>query len=146
MMRWSATAAYVCKRCKFNGKLWNNHKWYRRWNTSIANSEHRQRNQAKSYNKSIAMPKSIPPIATETIQKYYYKKSWVYQEMGCIDGLTWLWGKLWIGFSLKMNGTGMNKNDVIRNMQPVTTPIASGLQWNSIQSLLLLKKYFFFQI
>lgn len=56
------------------------------------------------------------------IDKIYY---WViYMQTHC----TWLCGNSLICFSLKTNGTGMNKNKAIRNTQPVTTPIASGLE------------------
>lgn len=40
---------------------------------------------------------------------------------------TWLCGNSLIGLSLKMNGTGINRNRATSRIQPVTTPIASGL-------------------
>lgn len=41
---------------------------------------------------------------------------------------TSLWGKSAFLNMCSVNGTGMNKNMVMRNTQPVTTPRASGLR------------------
>lgn len=42
--------------------------------------------------------------------------------------LTWSCGNSSVVFPLNRNGTGINRNKAIKNMQPVTTPIASGLK------------------
>lgn len=93
---------------------------------AIANSKRHQQTRVGSYNKSTLTPIKVQLTAKKNM------------EIHCIEAIrhllshwprrTWLCGNSLICFSLKMNGTGMNRNRAIRNMQPVTTPIASGLK------------------
>lgn len=52
--------------------------------------------------------------------------------VGHVILLTWSCGKSPVSFVLNMNGIGMNRNRAIKNTQPVTAPIASGLELTNV--------------